>query len=128
MPTYQSAEEKLLDSIIASILDEDDRNTWWALTYEEARMIAKSYQDLWRGTMMVKYRTVIGMLGQVGEKQASVWNITIDDDVIPEKQRNDVIGKALLIMMVQYRSSFIKLMKQWRKDPEEYIKQYERHN
>jgi hypothetical protein len=26
MPTYQSAEEKLLDSIIASILDENDRN------------------------------------------------------------------------------------------------------
>lgn len=128
MPTYQSAEEKLLDSIIASILEEDDRETWWVLSYEEARMIAKNYQDLWRGTMMVKYRTVIGMLGQIGEKQASAWNITIDSDVITEKQRNDVIGKALLIMMVHYRSSFIKLMKQWRKDPEDYIKQYERHN
>lgn len=128
MSTYQSAEEKLLDSIIASILEEDDRETWWVLSYEEARMIAKNYQDLWRGTMMVKYRTVIGMLGQIGEKQASAWNITIDSDVIPEKQRNDVIGKALLIMMVHYRNSFIKLMKQWRKDPEEYIKQYERHN
>ena len=107
MPTYQSAEEKLLDSIIASILEEDDRETWWVLSYEEARMIAKNYQDLWRGTMMVKYRTVIGMLGQIGEKQASAWNITIDSDVITEKQRNDVIGKALLIMMVHYRSSFI---------------------
>ena len=128
MPTYQSAEEKLLDSIIASILEEDDRETWWVLSYEEARMIAKNYQDLWRGTMMVKYRTVIGMLGQVGERQASVWNILVNNDTIEELQRNDLIGKALFIMMVHYRSSFIKLMKQWRKDPEDYIKQYERHN
>ena len=44
MPTYQSAEEKLLDSIIASILDENDRNHWWVLSYEEARMI-KIYED-----------------------------------------------------------------------------------
>ena len=128
MPIHQSAEEKLLDYLISSIVEDGDIDTWWVLSYEEARMIAKNYKNLWKGTMMVKYRTVIGMLGQIGEKQASAWNITIDSDVIPEKQRNDVIGKALLIMMVHYRSSFIKLMKQWRKDPEDYIKQYERHN
>lgn len=128
MPTYQSAEEKLLDSIIASILDENDRNHWWVLSYEEARMIAKNYQDLWRWTMMVKYRIVIGMLGQVGEKQIWIWNIAVDTNTITEEQRNELLWKALLIMMIHYRSSFIKLMKQWRKDPEEYIKQYERHN
>jgi hypothetical protein len=128
MPTYQSAEEKLLDSIIASILDEDARDTWWVLSYEEARTIAKSYQELWRGTTMVKYRTVIGMLGQVGERQFSVWTIMRDNDTVPEKTRDDLIGKALLIMMVHYRSSFLRLMKQWRKDPEDYIKQYDRHN
>lgn len=128
MPTYQSAEEKLLDYLIASILEDGDIDTWWVLSYEEARMVAKNYKTLWKGTMMVKYRTVIGMLWQVGERQASVWHILADDYVVEELQRNDLIGKALFIMMVHYRSSFIKLMKQWRKDPEDYIKQYERHN
>jgi hypothetical protein len=51
-----------------------------------------------------------------------------DNDTVPEKTRDDLIGKALLIMMVHYRSSFLRLMKQWRKDPEDYIKQYDRHN
>jgi hypothetical protein len=128
MPTYQSAEERLLDDIIASILGEYDRNDWWVLSYEEARMIAKNYQELWRGTTMVKYRTVIGMLGQVGERQFSVWTIMRDNDAVPEKARDDLIGKALLIMMVHYRSSFLRLMKQWRRDPDDYIRQYERHN
>lgn len=128
MPIHQSAEEKLLDYLISSIVEDGDIDTWWVLSYEEARMIAKNYKNLWKGTMMVKYRTVIGMLGQVGERQASVWNILVNNDTIEELQRNDLIGKALFIMMVHYRSSFIKLMKQWRKDPEDYIKQYERHN
>lgn len=128
MPTYQSAEERLLDDIIASILGEYDKSDWWVLSYEEARMIAKNYQNLWRGTMMVKYRTVIGMLGQVGERQFSVWTIMRDNDTVPEKTRDDLIGKALLIMMIHYRSSFLRLMKQWRRDPEDYIRQYERHN
>jgi hypothetical protein len=128
MPTYQSAEERLLDDIIASILGEYDRNDWWVLSYEEARMIAKNYQELCRGTTMVKYRTVIGMLGQVGERQFSVWTIMRDNDAVPEKARDDLIGKALLIMMVHYRSSFLRLMKQWRRDPDDYIRQYERHN
>ena len=128
MPIHQSAEEKLLDYLISSIVEDGDIDTWWVFSYEEARMIAKNYKILWKGTMMVKYRTVIGMLGQVGERQVSVWNILEDKDIVEELQRNDLIGKALFIMMVHYRTSFIKLMKQWRKDPEEYIKQYERHN
>lgn len=128
MPIHQSAEEKLLDYLISSIVEDGDIDTWWVISYEEARMIAKNYKILWKGTMMVKYRTVIGMLGQVGERQVSVWNILEDKDIVEELQRNDLIGKALFIMMVHYRSSFIKLMKQWRKDPEDYIKQYERHN
>lgn len=128
MPIHQSAEEKLLDYLISSIVEDGDIDTWWVFSYEEARMIAKNYKILWKGTMMVKYRTVIGMLWQVGERQASVWNILEDKDIVEELQRNDLIGKALFIMMVHYRSSFIKLMKQWRKDPEDYIKQYERHN
>lgn len=128
MPIHQSAEEKLLDYLISSIVEDGDIDTWWVFSYEEARMIAKNYKILWKGTMMVKYRTVIGMLGQVGERQVSVWNILEDKDIVEELQRNDLIGKALFIMMVHYRSSFIKLMKQWRKDPEDYIKQYERHN
>ena len=118
----------MLDYLISSIVEDGDIDTWWVFSYEEARMIAKNYKILWKGTMMVKYRTVIGMLGQVGERQVSVWNILEDKDIVEELQRNDLIGKALFIMMVHYRTSFIKLMKQWRKDPEDYIKQYERHN
>jgi len=125
MSNYKSREEEILNNIIASISDDD---TWWKLWYEQAHIILKSFQGLWNGAMMVKHRIVIGMLGQVGEKQIWIWNIAVDTNTITEEQRNELLWKALLIMMIHYRSSFIKLMKQWRKDPEEYIKQYERHN
>ncbi len=126
MSNYKSREEEILNNIIASISDDD---TWWKLWYEQAHSILKSFQSLWNGAMMVKHRIVIGMLGQVGERGLWLWNIEINiDKITTEKQRNELLWKALLIMMIHYRSAFINLMKQWWRNPEEYIKQYEKHN
>jgi hypothetical protein len=126
MSNYKSREEEILNNIIVSISDDD---TWWKLWYEQAHIILKSFQGLWNGAMMVKYHIVIGMLGQVGERGLWLWNIEINiDEITTEKQRNELLWKALLIMMIHYRSAFINLMKQWWKNPEEYIKQYEKHN
>ncbi len=120
----QSPEEELLDEIIQTILSWN-REEWWNMTYAEAQLVARDSMEYGKWLMAIKIRKIFASIWDVAYKNLSSHSI----DILEENTRNDdevenLIQRALMIMLRRYRPQFMRLMRQWWLDPKPYIEAY----
>lgn len=120
----QSPEEELLDEIIQTILSWN-REEWWNMTYAEAQLVARDSMEYGKWLMAIKIRKIFASIWDVAYKNLSSQSI----DILEQNTRNDdevenLIQRALMIMLRRYRPQFMRLMRQWWLDPKPYIEAY----